>query len=30
VLGDDVRRLVAGDAALAFNPGGQLRLLRLS
>jgi ribonuclease D len=30
VLGDDVKRLVAGDAALAFDPGGQLRLLRLS
>ena len=30
VLGDDVRRLVAGEAALAFDPDGQLRLLRLS
>ena len=30
VLGDDVKRLVAGEAALAFDPGGQLRLLRLT
>ena len=30
VLGDDVKRLVAGEAALAFEPSGQLRLLRLS
>jgi ribonuclease D len=29
VLGDDVKRLVAGEAALAFDPEGQLRLLRL-
>ena len=30
VLGDDVKRLVAGEAAIAFEPSGQLRLLRLS
>lgn len=30
VLGDDVKRLVAGEAALAFDPAGQLRLLRLA
>ena len=30
VLGDDVKRLVAGEAALAFEPSGELRLLRLT
>jgi ribonuclease D len=30
VLGDDVKRLVAGEAALAFEPSGDLRLLRLA